>query len=69
MADFSAAVDSFANRIAHGRLSLDGKTYQVPSNWRDRHALHGGPVGTGQKLWKIGAVTDDSLRLDLVFRV
>ena len=37
-----ATVGRFANRIAHGRFSLDGTTFQVPLNERGRHSLHGG---------------------------
>lgn len=63
---FGALVGRFANRIAQGRFTLDGVTHQVPTNWRGRHALHGGPLGTGQKVWQIAAVSRESLRLELV---
>jgi aldose 1-epimerase len=66
MTYFGAIVGRFANRIAKGRFELDGATCQVPVNWLDRHALHGGTVGTGQKVWTIGEVSNDSLRLDIV---
>lgn len=66
MTYFGAIVGRFANRIAKGQFQLDGTTYQVPINWMDRHALYGGSIGTGQKVWTIGAVTDNSLRLDLI---
>lgn len=65
MTYFGGIVGRFANRIADGRFELNGTTHHVPANWLGRHALHGGPVGTGQKVWKIGALTADSLRLDL----
>lgn len=65
MTYFGAIVGRFANRIAKGQFHLDGTAYQVPTNWLDRHALHGGSIGTGQKVWTIGAVTDNSLRLEL----
>jgi aldose 1-epimerase len=65
MTYFGAIVGRFANRIKNGRFYLNGKFYQIPVNWTDRHALHGGTVGTGQKVWKIGDVSNDSLRLDL----
>jgi aldose 1-epimerase len=66
MTYFGAIVGRFANRIAEGRFELDGETHQIPVNWMDRHALHGGTSGTGQKVWTIGDVSNDSLRLDLV---
>lgn len=65
MTYFGAIVGRFANRIANGQFSIGGTKHHVPANWLGRHALHGGPVGTGQKIWKIGALTADSLRLDL----
>jgi aldose 1-epimerase len=63
---FGAIVGRFANRIGQGRFKLDGQTHETPRNWLDRHTLHGGPVGTGQKLWTIGETSENSLRLDLV---
>lgn len=65
MTYFGAIVGRFANRIANGKFSIGDETNHVPANWLGRHALHGGPVGTGQKVWKIGALSADSLRLDL----
>ena len=47
----------FANRIAKGRFSLDGKDYELPVNCGPNH-LHGGPDGfMGDKMWTIGLVT------------
>lgn len=66
MTYFGAIVGRFANRIAGGRFDVDGHTYAVPANWLGRHALHGGSVGTGQRVWSIGEVERDRLRLDLV---
>ena len=66
MTYFGAIVGRFANRIANGCFELEGQTFHVPTNWLGRHALHGGIVGTGQKIWTIGALAEDSLRLDLV---
>lgn len=63
---FGALVGRFANRIAGGRFTLDGQDHQVPPNWLGRHALHGGPVGAGQKVWRVAVATDDSLRLELI---
>ena len=65
MTYFCAIVGRFANRIANGRFELNGTTHHVPANWLGRHALHGGAVGSGQKIWTIGTLTEDSLRLDL----
>jgi len=42
--DFSAAIGRYANRIAQGRLVIDGDTVQLPRN-NFGHCLHGGPTG------------------------
>lgn len=47
---FGALVGRFANRIAHGRFTLDGKTYELPLNEPHGH-LHGGPEGFSHKLF------------------
>ena len=53
---FGATVGRFANRIARGRFTLDGRTYQTPVNNGD-NALHGGTVGFDKVLWDVTAVT------------
>lgn len=40
----------FANRIAKGKFSLDGKEYTLPINNGPNH-LHGGPDGFQNKVW------------------
>jgi aldose 1-epimerase len=47
---FGAIVGRFANRIAHGKFKLDGKTHQLPLNEEHGH-LHGGPEGFSHKLF------------------
>ena len=43
-------VGRYANRIAGGRLILDGQTWTLPCNEGPNH-LHGGPDGFGRRLW------------------
>ena len=52
---FGATVGRFANRIRDGHLELDGVTYQLDANDRDKHTLHGGAQALGTLLWEIEA--------------
>jgi aldose 1-epimerase len=49
---FGATVGRFANRIAKGRFTLDGHTYQVTVNDHG-NSLHGGSPGFDKRVWKI----------------
>lgn len=51
---FGATIGRFGNRIAHGRFTLDGKTYALPTNNAPGGIpchLHGGVQGFNRVLW------------------
>jgi aldose 1-epimerase len=54
---FGETVGRFANRIAKGKFTLDGKSYQVPVN-NGPNSLHGGTTGFGAVLWTVTKVSD-----------
>jgi aldose 1-epimerase len=49
---FGATVGRFANRLANGRFTLDGKSYQTPRN-DSSNSLHGGERGFDKVLWEV----------------
>jgi aldose 1-epimerase len=49
---FGSTVGRFANRLAKGRFTLDGKAYRTPVN-NGENALHGGTAGFDKVLWEV----------------
>jgi len=45
-----ATVGRYANRIANGKFTLDGKTYEIPKN-DGNNTLHGGIKGFNKRTW------------------
>lgn len=61
-----AIAGRYANRIGHGRFTLDGATHQLPLNQDGRHSLHGGGQGFGKRPWTLVHHDETSATLALV---
>ncbi len=53
---FGALIGRYANRIAQGKFSLEGKSYTLPKNDGD-NSLHGGPGGFHNVVWQSEPIT------------
>jgi aldose 1-epimerase len=65
---FGCIVGRYANRIAKGRFTLDGKSYTLAVN-NGPNSLHGGPTGFQTRVWTPKVVTGpdgDALELTYV---
>ncbi|MFY2825418.1 aldose epimerase family protein [Ruegeria sp. MALMAid1280] len=54
-----------ANRISSGSYHLNGKTFHLNRNFRDRHCLHGGQDGTAMQLWEAAQCSATSVTFTL----
>lgn len=62
-AHLGALTGRYANRIAGGRFTLDGRAYELPRN-NGGNTLHGGPDGFACRVWR-GEPDGSALRLSL----
>lgn len=60
-----AIAGRYANRIANGRFTLDGRAVQVTRNERGVHHLHGGDRGFGRRVWSVVGHDATSVTLTL----
>ncbi|SEA18055.1 aldose epimerase family protein [Pedobacter hartonius] len=59
---FGAVVGRYGNRIAKGKFSVDGKSYQLEIN-NGQNTLHGGFNGFYKKVWDAKQIDDHTLEL------
>jgi aldose 1-epimerase len=64
LSDFGAVIGRYANRIAGGRITIDGQVYQLPQN-NGPNCLHGGPDGWQYALFTTEEASQHRLAMTL----
>ncbi len=63
--NFGATIGRYGNRIANGKITVEGVEYQLPQN-NFGHTLHGGPEGYDRQLFKAEQLSDQSVAFTYV---
>lgn len=63
---FGAIIGRYGNRIAKGKFSIDGKSYQLATNNAPNH-LHGGSKGYDKKMWNVTAIEGEEPSLVMTY--
>lgn len=63
---FGAIIGRYGNRIAKGKFSIDGKSYQLATNDNTNH-LHGGVKGYDKVMWNVQAVEGEEPALVMTY--
>jgi len=61
---YGAVVGRYANRIAHGRFTIDGERFETDQN-NNGHMLHGGSMGIYRRVWTLADHGADFVTLAL----
>ena len=57
--NLGATIGRYGNRIANGKITVDGVEYQLPQN-NNGHTLHGGPEGYDKQVFNAEQLSDQS---------
>ncbi len=60
-----ALVGRFANRIGNASFTVDGVTYQLDTNERGKHHIHGGYDGFSKRLWDVKEIDGEEPSIEL----